>query len=122
MPPASPPPCAAPSENALFSLNVPCPGIGTHESRGNEIIVALPPPAGMCSTIIESVFVAPPSSVVPSSASSWGVASAGRWSSPTSRMFCAAPSASAPGVDDACGSATCTFVRLSSSCAYDHAA
>lgn len=68
--------------------------MSTYESRGNEIIVAWLPSALMCSTIIVSVFVAPPSSWVLSSASCSGVALSGRWSSPTSRMFCALPSTS----------------------------
>jgi len=93
-PPVSPPPFIVPYENALLSLPLPTPGMSTYESRGNEIIVALRPSAAMCSTIIVSVLVAPPSDWVLSSAICSGVALSGRWSSPTSRMFIARPSTS----------------------------
>ncbi len=66
---------------------MPNPGMLTQESRGSEISVGLPAPDGMCRISIESVLVPPPSAVVPSWASSAGEAPAGRWSSPTSRMF-----------------------------------
>lgn len=77
-PPASPPPCCEPSWKAALSLFIPNPGMSTHESRGNETTVAFAPEAGMCNTIIVSVFTPPPSCCVFSSFNSAALAPGGR--------------------------------------------